>query len=91
MLDINHLCQYCLSEADMSETICPVCGRNLHEVPERSSRCLPQYTILAGRYLAGRVLGEGGFGITYLAMDLISEERVAVKEYFPVDTAGGCH
>ena len=87
MLDINHLCQYCLSEADMSETICPVCGRNLHEVPERSSRCLPQYTILAGRYLAGRVLGEVGFGITYLAMDLISEERVAVKEYFPVDIA----
>lgn len=41
----------------------------------------------AGRYLLGCPLGKGGFGITYIAMDLPTEQTVAIKEFFPADLA----
>ena len=39
--------------------------------------------LLQNRYLVGKVLGESGFGITYLGLDTTLERRVAIKEYFP--------
>ena len=36
-----------------------------------------------GRYMVGKVLGIGGFGITYLGYDLTLEIKVAIKEYMP--------
>ena len=39
--------------------------------------------MLQGRYLVGRTLGAGGFGITYLAKDTLSGGLCAVKEYLP--------
>ena len=44
-------------------------------------------TVLNGRYIVGRVLGQGGFGITYLAWDTKLEARVAVKEFMPNEIA----
>ena len=34
-----------------------------------------------------RVLGEGGFGLTYLAHDEHLEKQIAIKEYLPADFA----
>ena len=48
-------------------------------------RCLLPGTVLAERYVLGRVLGEGSFGITYIGWDQILEHRVAIKEYYPSD------
>jgi serine/threonine protein kinase/TPR repeat protein len=38
-------------------------------------------------YVLERVLGQGGFGITYLARDTNLDQPVAIKEYLPVDVA----
>lgn len=48
-------------------------------------RCLLPGTVLAERYVLGRVLGEGNFGITYMGWDPVLDCRVAIKEYYPSD------
>ena len=42
---------------------------------------------LLGEYRIERVLGSGGFGITYLAEDTTLHKKLAIKEYLPVDFA----
>ena len=65
---------------------CPNCGLTAGTyVP--SPHHLRPGTVLMDRYLVGRVLGEGGFGITYIGCDLRLELKVAIKEYYPVDKA----
>ena len=39
--------------------------------------------MLRGRYRLEKKLGQGGFGITYAALDTVSHQRVAIKELFP--------
>ena len=62
-------------------TICPHCGfdeRNYQIAPY----VLPPFTVLNVKYFIGKMLGAGGFGITYIAMDMALERIVAIKEYF---------
>ena len=75
-------CIYCMGKKDSQETICPNCHRDSGEYRPHPHHLLPE-TILNGRYLIGRVLGEGGFGITYISRDLNLDFIVAVKEYYP--------
>ena len=49
----------------------------------RSPQALPYGYTLHGQYQIGDVLGQGGFGITYMARDVSSNRMVAVKELFP--------
>ncbi len=42
-------------------------------------------TLQGGKYVIERVLGQGGFGITYLAKHSFLEKQVAIKEFFPKD------
>ncbi len=48
---------------------------------------LPDGTVLGGDFRIVRVLGAGGFGITYLADETPLVRKVTIKEYFPVDFA----
>ena len=61
---------------------CKVCGLTEGSYTPQPHH-LPPGTVLRDRYLIGRVLGEGGFGITYIGCDLQLEIRVAIKEYYP--------
>ncbi len=64
---------------------CPHCG--FDEEQKRSGLFLSYRTLLNNQYLLGRVLGAGGFGITYLAFDVKLQCKTAVKEFFPKDLA----
>lgn len=65
---------------------CPKCGFSPEEY-HVNPRCLNLNTQLNSRYVVGRVLGEGGFGITYIGWDSVLEFPVAIKEYFPANVA----
>jgi len=67
------------------ETVCPECGRAYGSVNAESFALKPG-TILEGKYLVGEMLGQGGFGITYIGFDLLLEQKVAIKEYYPMST-----
>lgn len=48
---------------------------------------LPNNTLLqGGRYKIEKVLGQGGFGITYLASQELLERKVCIKEFFFKDS-----
>lgn len=76
----ENVCYGCFQEKKPGN-FCPHCGFNENE--EMPYLALPLGTILNGRYLVGKVLGIGGFGITYLGYDLTLEIKVAIKEYMP--------
>ena len=78
---MERYCPYCM-EPLTGEGVCPGCARDPKGY-QPSSHHIPPGTLIRDRYLLGRVLGEGGFGITYLGLDTNLERRVAVKEYFP--------
>lgn len=65
---------------------CPACGF-APEPGTRPANSLPISTLVAKRYCCGRVLGAGGFGITYAAWDTQRQQRCAIKEYFPASMA----
>jgi serine/threonine protein kinase len=80
---INTTCMGCFAQLASSGGICPNCGYNEAAQVFPPHQLRPR-TILNGKYLLGKVLGEGGFGITYIGWDLNLYIKVAIKEYYPV-------
>ena len=76
-------CYGCMKKIT-EETICPHCGYDMSKKNETHQ--LPAGIILKEQYMIGKVLGQGGFGITYLGWDLYLDIPVAIKEYFPNGT-----
>ena len=78
-------CPYCMSQTD-EDGKCKQCGLTEGAYSPLEHH-IPPGTILKERYLVGRFLGEGGFGITYIGRDLVLGLKIAIKEYFPIDKA----
>lgn len=78
-------CPYCMQYVEEKE-FCASCGKPLRYAAKEHQ--LPAGKILTvgkdNAYLLGASLGQGGFGITYVALDKAAGKRVAVKEYFPI-------
>ena len=80
-------CINCLQEsAGLYNYPCVECGWS-PEQHTTSGLYLSPGTILHGQYQIARMLGHGGFGITYLAWDNLLEIKLAIKEYMPRDFA----
>ncbi len=75
-------CNCCFAEYDDSLGVCPVCGY-MDGDPADEVFCLEPGTVINDRYIIGKMLGLGGFGITYKAWDTKLETTLAIKEYFP--------
>lgn len=82
LVDPNKLCMGCMSVIEDIDSPCPYCGFLLSAYMG-SEKCLQPYEILNGKYMVGRVLGIGGFGITYIGWDFYQSKKIAIKEYFP--------
>ncbi len=79
----QNYCYHCFQTRRQENGPCPHCGYDPAADQNRWPSALRPGSILNGKYVLGRVLGQGGFGITYLALDHTLRLRVAVKEYFP--------
>ena len=80
---MENICYNCFKTKPTSG-VCPFCGYDGSDAERKYPLALRPGSILNGRYIVGRVLGQGGFGITYLGYDLDLQIRVAVKEFFPL-------
>lgn len=71
------LCYYCMTPT-MDDGRCLQCGRS-PQAPKPDSMALPPGTLLdGGGIMLGETVGEGGFGITYIAQDKVKDRIVCV-------------
>jgi len=76
-------CIYCGADISPSNDICPYCGAAVTTIPSVLTTLPLGTKLYNNRYNVGKVLGQGGFGITYLGSDNLLKRRVAIKEFFP--------
>ena len=75
-------CPNCMQATEENVNICRGCGFDIEKYEEKEHLIAP-CTMLKDKYMIGKVIGEGGFGVTYKGWDTILQTYVAIKEYFP--------
>jgi serine/threonine protein kinase len=77
-------CPTCGASNETGASACAACGAPLAPDVSAVTQALPPGArLLGGAYAIGKVLGQGGFGITYLGSDTGLRRAVAIKELFP--------
>lgn len=74
-------CPGCLRDAEFENGVCAKCGFDINGYTVMPHHLVPG-TLVKQRYKIGRVLGEGGFGITYIGIDTVLNLKVAIKEFY---------
>lgn len=80
MMNTDHLCMSCMLEIG-DENQCPYCG--FHADSPQLAPYLPLRTVVAERYLAGKLLDYNGDGATYMGWDLEMNAPVTIREFLP--------
>ena len=76
------LCMACMEHGLNEDGTCPNCGAADSLLRAAPHHLFPR-SVLSGRYVVGKVIGEGGFGITYVGWDTHLSVKAAIKEYYP--------
>lgn len=85
MTENKKYCMGCMKEIDLDASVCPHCYYNEETVQHYP--CLPKGSVIADRYITGRVISMANDSITYIGIDTQTEETVSVHEFFPVKIA----
>lgn len=80
MISTDNLCMSCMREIGDAKK-CPHCG--YHTDSAQISPYLPVRTVIANRYLVGKILEYNGEGATYIGWDLHERKPIKIREFIP--------
>ncbi len=80
MISSDNLCMSCMKEIGEAKQ-CPHCGYHADSV--QIPPYLPVRTVIANRYLVGKMLEYNGEGATYIGWDLSEKKAVKIREFIP--------
>ncbi len=80
MINSEHLCMGCMKEIG-EESQCPYCG--FHADTMQMAPYLGVRSVIANRYLVGKLTEYNGDGATYIAWDINEKKPVTIREYLP--------
>lgn len=80
MISSDNLCMSCMREIG-EEKQCPYCGYRVDSV--QLPPYLPVRTVIANRYLVGKLFERNGEGASYIGWDLSEKKAVKIREFIP--------
>ena len=80
MINSDNLCMSCMKEIGEAKK-CPHCG--YYADSTQISPYLPVRTLIANRYLVGKMLEYNGEGATYMGWDITEKKAIKIREFIP--------
>lgn len=80
MISSDNLCMSCMREIGDAKK-CPHCG--YYADSTQISPYLPVRTVIANRYMVGKMLEYNGEGATYIGWDLVEKKAIKIREFIP--------